>query len=110
MGWFKRRKEPKEHKNITKKPSSLGEPIKDDLSDKVNYEIYTGKRETYTIPGVDEVIYSKPRVKDRVKREYSKQSTSYICPKCKTPLENVKKDGVHFYCPNCEIHHHWSKL
>ena len=110
MGWFKRRKEKKKHTEPNKKLSSLGKPIKDDLGDKVDYEIYTGKIETYSVPGVDEVIYSKPSVKDRVKREYSKQLSAYICPRCRTPLQNVKKDGVHFYCPNCEVHHHWSKL
>lgn len=110
MGWFKRKKEQKKPKKLKKKLSSLEEPIPDDLSEKVDYEIDINKKETYSVPGVDEVIYSKPRVKDRVKREYSKQLSSYICPKCKTPLQNIKKDGVHFYCPNCEVHHHWFKL
>ena len=36
--------------------------------------------------------------------------TKYQCPKCSTILHNIKLDGIHFYCPKCEVHHHWSKL
>lgn len=94
MGLFKRKKKSKR------------KPIKDDLSEKIESRIYMDKKEIYTVPGVDRVSYQK----ETVKKKIMIRPTSYICPKCKTRLQNVKLDGVHFYCPKCEVHHHWSKL
>ena len=59
MGWFKKKKQLSPEK----------EPIEDDLSEKVEYDIYSSKKDIYTVLGVDVADYSKKRVKDGKKKD-----------------------------------------
>jgi len=112
IGWFKRKKKPEKQPLFEPEPEEESEElpekdlVKDDLSKKVDYRIYSKKKDIYTVAGVDEAIYSRKRIK----KEFLIRPTSYRCPKCNSYLQNVKLDGVHFYCLKCEVHHHWSKL
>ena len=77
------------------------ESIPDDLSNEVDYDISRKKFKIYTVPGVDEAIYSK----EHIKKAFLIRPTKHKCPKCSSILYNVQLDGVHFYCPVCEVHH-----
>ena len=104
MSLFKKKK--KETQNLPPLESPSNDLLKDDLSKKVNLDIYSKKKNIYTTPGVDEVSYQK----ENVKKEFLIRPTSYICPICNSFLYNVKLDGSHYYCPRCQVHHHKSKL
>lgn len=98
MGWFKRKKH-----NRTKQKKA---PIEDDLSEKIEYDIYSKKKDIYTVPGVDVADYQE----DTVKKQFLIRPTDYRCPNCGTTLQNIKLDGIHFYCPECKVHHNWHNL
>ena len=98
MGWLKRRK--------NKKIKQKREPIKDDLSVKIKNDITNKKKDIYIVPGVDVADYQE----NTIKKQILIRPTDYRCPNCGTTLQNIKLDGIHFYCPECKVHHNWNDL